>query len=1188
MTKKRVRRLPIWVIGGLLVFLAVALPASGVLRAAAPTVYINEIQVSTTSSDWEFFEIAGAAGTSLSDLTMVSIESDAGSSSAGRIDSIVSLSGTIPADGFWWAGSPAAIAAYGGTPDGAMADNTFENSSTTNLLVYNFTGSVGDDVDTDNDGTLDATFWDSIVDGVAVIDSLSDNTYAGVSGYGPDGTFLPSGLYRCGDAPGGSFSNSQFHNFGSPDGTPGITNATQCVIPPPEAYINEIQVSTTSTDWEFVEIAGASGTDLSSLTLLAIESDIGSSTGRVDRAIALTGTIPGDGFWYASSPAADTAYGGTGDASIANNTFENSSTTYLLTYEFTGLVGDDLDTDDDGTLDTTPWTSIVDSVAIKDSGVGDFAYASAPQYGPDGSFLPSGLYRCGDAPGGNFSNSQFHNFGSPDGSPGASNIAQCSTGWIINEIHADPASGSAGDANGDGVRHFGEDEFVEIVNTTGGDIDISGWTLADGVSVRHTFPGGTTIPDQCGIVVFGGGSPTGTFGDMTVQTASSGQLGLNNSGDLVLLNDGGSDVALANYGSEGGDNQSLTRDPDITGPYVKHSVATGSGGALWSPGTMIDGTAFAGCAPTGPTALYIHQIQGNNGSQLAGGQHDDISPEDGKSVIVQGIVVAEFLPSNELNGFFMQEEDLDADADTSTSEGIFVFCGGSCPAVAVGDQVTVTGAVDEFFGMTQIDNDNGDFNVVIDSSGNALPSAGSIDLPVVGDIDDFYEQYEGMLVNYADVLTVSEYFELNRYGQVVLFEGGRPYQYTHVDDTPTVGEYNAHLDDLNRRRVILDDDDNIQNSTLPNGVIYHPQPDGLSIGTHGTDYFRGADTVTGLTGVMHWSFAGFFGTNAWRVRPVDPAYTTTFTPVTPRPTTAPDTGGNVTVASFNVLNYFTTIDTGASICGPLGNQGCRGADSVDELDRQATKIVAALAEMDADVVGLIEIENSNDVAIADLVNRLNAEVGAGTYDYIPTGYIGSDVITVGIIYKPATVTPAGAVAVLDDPSFTDPNNSGTDKNRPAVAQTFTEVASNSSFTVVVNHLKSKGSSCGAGDDAPNIGAGSCNLTRTLGAQALLNWLATDPTNSLGSLGYTETDVLIIGDLNSYAGEDPIDAIKAAGYADLLGGPGTADYTYLFSGQVGYLDYAMSNGSLTPQVTDAAPWNINADEIPLFDYNNAGR
>ena len=166
---------------------------------------------------------------------------------------------------------------------------------------------------------------------------------------------------------------------------------------------------------------------------------------------------------------------------------------------------------------------------------------------------------------------------------------------IVNEYQADPDA-TNGDANGDGTSSTTEDEFVELYNDTGVDLDVTGWTLADGNSVRHTFPANSIIPANCALVVFSGGTPTGVFGNALVQTASTGSIGLNNGGDSIIVNDGISDVVNFSYGSEGGNNQALTRDPDVTGvTLVEHSTATGSGGALFSPGTQIDGTAFSGC-----------------------------------------------------------------------------------------------------------------------------------------------------------------------------------------------------------------------------------------------------------------------------------------------------------------------------------------------------------------------------------------------------------------------------------------------------------------------------------------------------------------------------------------------------------------------------------------------------------------
>ena len=167
------------------------------------------------------------------------------------------------------------------------------------------------------------------------------------------------------------------------------------------------------------------------------------------------------------------------------------------------------------------------------------------------------------------------------------------TAIVINEIHADPAPGLAGDANNDGVRDDTDDEFVELVNDTGSPLDISGWTLSDAVGVKHTFPSGSVLATGCGIVVFGGGNPTGQFGGMLVQVASTGLLQLNNAGDTVTLRDElGLLVISQTYGVEGGNDTSLTRNPDITGAFVLHNTINGT---IYSPGLQVDLNPFAGC-----------------------------------------------------------------------------------------------------------------------------------------------------------------------------------------------------------------------------------------------------------------------------------------------------------------------------------------------------------------------------------------------------------------------------------------------------------------------------------------------------------------------------------------------------------------------------------------------------------------
>jgi len=181
---------------------------------------------------------------------------------------------------------------------------------------------------------------------------------------------------------------------------------------------------------------------------------------------------------------------------------------------------------------------------------------------------------------------------------------------LINEVLADPPGAaptdSIGDANHDGVRSSSDDEFVELVNSTSRDIDISGYQLlarssaAASDTLRHTFAAGTIVAARTAVVIFGGGAPNPSdpvFGGALILKASTGGLSLSNTGGIVTVRDGSGAVAnIFEYGGatglSGGANQSLTRSPDITGTFTGHGPATGAGGRVFSPGTRVDGTPF--------------------------------------------------------------------------------------------------------------------------------------------------------------------------------------------------------------------------------------------------------------------------------------------------------------------------------------------------------------------------------------------------------------------------------------------------------------------------------------------------------------------------------------------------------------------------------------------------------------------
>ena len=540
----------------------------------------------------------------------------------------------------------------------------------------------------------------------------------------------------------------------------------------------------------------------------------------------------------------------------------------------------------------------------------------------------------------------------------------------------------------------------------------------------------------------------------------------------------------------------------------------------------------------------IPQIQGSGAT----------SPLLGQTLTTQGVVTK---VTN--NGFFLQDQT--GDGDPETSDGILVFTG-SAPAVAVGNHLRITGTVAEFTppgaapdyrSVTEI---TGPSVTVLTTGLSIVPTVITLPEAVEGDL----EHYEGMLVTIDTPLTASQNYFQGRYGQVTLAAEGRLEKPSNRYPADSA-EAASLADDNARRRILLDDGTSIQN---PNPTPY--------IGADNT--LRAGDTIPGVTGVIDYGLATNF-TDGLSDYKIHPTVTPVFTRDNPRPAAPSAVGGNVRVGSFNVLNYFTTLDAaGSAGCFPSGTRSdCRGADSAAEFTRQQDKIVRAIAALNADAVGLMEIENNGNAAAQSLVNALNAFVGAGSYAVVglPTGGTGTDAIRVAMIYKPGKLTPVGS-AVSD----TDPIH-----NRPPLAQTFA-AANGEKFTVIVNHFKSKGSCPSAGDpDADQgDGQGCWNIRRTEQAQALRRFVTARATDS----AVADNDVIVIGDLNSYGKEDPILELTANGYVDQVARFDNFGYSYVFDGEAGYLDHALATPSLSAQITGAAHWRINADEPSIIDYN----
>lgn len=539
----------------------------------------------------------------------------------------------------------------------------------------------------------------------------------------------------------------------------------------------------------------------------------------------------------------------------------------------------------------------------------------------------------------------------------------------------------------------------------------------------------------------------------------------------------------------------------------------------------------------------IHSIQGAGMTAISG------------SYTVEAIVTGVY-PTLSPAGFYIQEEDADMDADIKTSEGIFVV---SSTAVAIGDKVKVVGNALESTASPSFSQAVISASAVsIMSSGNPMPTASNIKLPL-SDTNDF-EQYEGMIVRFVDTLTVTDNYNLGRYGEIGLSQGGilyQPSQIVDLNDPTASGTTASGKSNLaaisaqtlqNKLRSILLDDGRGTIPTLP----YVNADSTLRIGS----------TIDSLWGIMGYAFSKY------RIQPTSlPNVKINFAP---RPS-LPNVGAaaNVRIASFNVLNYFNGDGAGG------GFPTARGAHSAAEFTRQRDKIINALVAINADVVGLIEIENDgigSNSAIQDLVNGINAVLGAGSYSIINDGASiqtnCTDAIRCGIIYKSSVVTPIGSAMISTNTIF----------NRPPLAQAFKVNSSDSLFSFVINHFKSKSCSGSTGANTDQADGQACyNELRKQQAGELVNYIQSTIIPTAGT-----NNIISMGDYNAYFEEDPLDSIRSKGFVVLSN---ALNYSYQFGGMMGSLDNAFVSSTLNSRVTGIAKWTINSPEPTHLGYDD---
>ena len=744
---------------------------------------------------------------------------------------------------------------------------------------------------------------------------------------------------------------------------------------------------------------------------------------------------------------------------------------------------------------------------------------------------------------------------------------------VISQIYG------GGGNTGATLRH----DFIELKNTTSAAQNVGGWSVQYASATGSTWqvtalPAGTSIPAGAYLLVrqaAGTGGTVDVVGDVTgtiAMAGANGKVALANSSTALsgTAPVGGALIDIVSYGTangtEGTPTPALSNTTaalrlvggctDTNNNFADFTVAAPSPRNATAAAAVCEGAGPGpgpGPGPGDPVAASIMGIQGSGAT----------SPLVGQIVITSGVVTR-----INSNGFFIQ--DLVGDANPATSDGLFVFTGTTVfPAVAVGSLVQVQGAVSEFAAgsgmaaapLTQIANPTA---VSLLGTGYTLAPV-AVTLPVAP--GESLERFEGMLVRIDTALTVQANELQARFGLLVLGAGGR-----HENPTnrhrPNSPQAIALAELLSRSRILLDDGSSAQN--------LNPTP---YFGANGLP--RVGDTVQGLVGTLDAGPSGSSAASLGLYR-LQPTAAPLFTATNPRPRALAGVDNDkLKVAGMNVLNYFTTFTNGQTADGQTG-QGCtvgtstsagncRGANNLAEFQRQRDKIVRAIAGLDADVVGLMEIQNNGNVAAQNLVDALNAQVRSGPWAVapLPAAGTGTDAIRLAMIYKPAKVTPVGGAL-----SDTDPVN-----NRPTLAQTF-QVATGQRFTYFVNHLKSKGSCpSGTGPDADQgDGQGCWNATRLAQAQRLRTFVAQVQSTS------GVNDVLLMGDFNAYGQEDPIFEFTSNGFVDQALRFNPLAYTYVFDGYSGRLDHAITNVGFSPKVVSTALWPINADEQVAFDYN----
>jgi predicted extracellular nuclease len=539
----------------------------------------------------------------------------------------------------------------------------------------------------------------------------------------------------------------------------------------------------------------------------------------------------------------------------------------------------------------------------------------------------------------------------------------------------------------------------------------------------------------------------------------------------------------------------------------------------------------------GDEATPIHAVQGNG----------EASPILDREVIIEGIVVADYQGEEELSGFFLQEETGDRDGDPLTSEGMFIADGPYTKSVTSGDILRLQGEVTELGGMTSLVNVSSWQHC---GKGTAV-SPQTISLPLEDHLN--WEALEGMLVTFGQKLTV---IDTDRWGSegIVGLASERIYYPTMFADPGQAAQEAAVLNQ--QLRVTLDD----------GSMVFGPLPYPPYLGPENT--MRLGDTADNITGIVADSNDGYR---------IQPSKFVNFKRDNPRPLLAPLIPGRTRVAHLNAGGFFNGDGHGQ------GFLPGHGAQSNLEYERQRTKLVSTILELDAAVIGLTGFENdgySQGSAVQDLIQVLNevTEEG-GSYQVIQASQDDQEGFadTAVLIYRQDLLSPMGDPITLSVYPFKE-------LSRRPLAQRFISLVSGQEILLVVAQFPERGNCPLKGHPNADQGDGQAcwNNLRVEAADSLARWVITQQAES-------RVEVLVIGDINAYAKEDPLQVLAEFELATVgAQNSDEMDYGAVFNGQAGTLNYGFVTSGLVRKVALVQRWHINTDEPPALDYRETNQ